>query len=167
MIIWLFLPPQIIIDFQQVAVIMPKNRRMDFLFNPSEAARRRSSYMYWAESKVNAKAPKVLEMIEQLSDSINRGHSNSSVRDDLEQLCQMVIRRMREWKNSPPPLRSYGLPKEAPFSNEVVRSVAKASLKLGNRNTFLDAFELCSKAIEPTDIGIAIQRYDIQSWLSK
>jgi hypothetical protein len=110
-----------------------------------------------------------MQWIERLTAEIARDSNDESAREDLYQICKMVIRQCKKWKNAPAPVRSWQT-NPAPFPVEVVARVITLSVELNDEKLFLDAFDLYSIEVATETfqfVGIALLRWGLKSLLPK
>lgn len=114
--------------------------------------------------------PKVVQWIDRLSARLADDSTDDTTRDDLAQICKTVIRKSKEWKNTPAPAHSWQPKAAAPFSDDVVGRVITLSVKLDCETMFLDAFDLYSKEVATTtfhSVGVALLRFGLEPLLPK
>lgn len=150
-------------DRHQVAVILPKTHRMEFLLTGS------SPYRLYSASKETEK-PKVIQWIDRLSARLAGGSTDDAAREDLEQICKSVIRKLKQWKNTPPPVDSWRKSAAAPFSDDVVARIVSLSVELDIETIFVAAFDFYSKEMAASafqSVGVAVLRFGLESLLPK
>lgn len=128
----------------------------------------KKSYMSWIEPN-ETPTPRAMQWIERLTAELARDSNDDSAREDLYQICKMVIRQSKKWKNAPAPVRSWQRT-PVPFSEEVVAQVVTLSVELDDKKLFLDALDLYSiKVATETfqSVGIALLRWGLESLLPK
>ena len=143
---------------------MPKNHRMEFFLGPS--SKEDDGYASWQHQEINER-PKVIEWIDRLSLELAANSDDEAIREDLAQICKVVIRRIKKFKLSPPPTYSWKKP-TAPFSGEVIARVITTTVELDNKALFLEAFAAYSgkpNASTFQAVGIALSRYRLESLL--
>ena len=126
------------------------------------------SYMSWIEPNEAPKS-RAMHWIERLTAEIARDSNDESAREDLYQICKMVIRQYKKWKNAPAPVRSWQR-NPAPFPAEVVARVITLSVELNDEKLFLDAFDLYSIEVATEtfqSVVIALLRWGLKSLLPK
>lgn len=111
--------------------------------------------------------PKVIDWLDRLTEELSRTPNDATAREDLEQICKMVIRYTKAWKALPPPAQSWRR-KPAPFSDEVIMRILITAVSLDNKAIFVDAYHLCSGKAFPSifrPVGTALLRYNLESLL--
>lgn len=154
----------------QMVVIVPRKFRMDFFFNDILEQRRR--YSPYADGSYDEECDPDIEkwifrLHEQLSTAPRDSNASISAREDLEQLCELVLRRMKVWKTLHASPHSWPA-RPAPFSDEVVAGVLAESIFLNKKELFLKAYDIClENATLPTfrGVGTALLRCNVEESL--
>lgn len=140
----------------------------------------RSPYEYspWA-SQDEPKQEKVFRWIDRLTAELATNPTADAVREDLRQICEIVIERTRAYKILAPHLderkkagdfSAYRPTPPLPFSNEAIARVVALCVDLDEKRMFLESYEIYSKkvAIETfKSVGVALLRYELESLLPK
>lgn len=148
-----------------MVIVVPKSRRIEFLLSPSST--KKDEYWYRHYEKV-PEEPRVIAWLDSLTEELCRNPSSITVREDLVQICDMVIRQTYVWKARPPPIQQWQLTGPAPFSDEVLTRIVTTTVVLDSKKMFVDAYYHCSgKRSLPMfrSVGTALVRYDLQSLL--
>ena len=135
---------------------------MEFFLGPSS----NQNYGY-ARKTATTERPKVIEWIERLSSDMLAKPEDQVVRDDLKQICKMVIHQTKIYKLNFRPDRSWRTP-AMPFSDEAIARIIATTIDLDCEALFCDAFAIYSgKPNGPTfnAIGIGLVRYQLGSLL--
>jgi hypothetical protein len=147
-----------------VAILVPRSHRIEFFLSPTGT--KTNGYAYSCSEKASEK-PKVIVWLDRLTEEFSSTSSNDTAREDLEQICKMVIRQTKAWKAFPPPAQSWQR-KPAPFSDEILMRVVTTTVNIDNNAMFLDAYHLCSGKVFPSmfrSVGTALLRYNLKSLL--
>jgi hypothetical protein len=110
-----------------------------------------------------------MKRLEELISVFSNDLNDAEIRDELEQMCKMVIRRTKIWKNLSPSRYSH-ISISQPFSDTVLKRVVDTAMLLGDKEIFTGAYEIC--ATQPSlsihqSVGIALVRYDLKALLPK
>jgi hypothetical protein len=99
-------------------------------------------YSSWSEPKTTENL-QVVDWIDRLSSELSGKTNDHALRDDLAQICKMVIRQTQKFKLKPAPVHSWQTP-SAPFSDDVIASIMTTTLDLDNEALFLDTYAIYS-----------------------
>lgn len=129
----------------------------------------------------------VTTWITRLSEKLSRRPDDVDAKENLKQLCTLVLRRMQQWKESLASKPTY-YDKIPPFSYNVVDLVLSACVDLDSHSMFAQAYDFCLdevklaidrdedvtglqpkeiKAMKFERIGIALLRYRLASILPR
>ncbi|TVY44089.1 hypothetical protein LOCC1_G004493, partial [Lachnellula occidentalis] len=159
-----------------VAILIPRSHRIELFLDPD--TRPRITYL---QSGKEPQKPRVLEWIDRLSAKNIQVTNDQSNREDLKQICKMVIRHTTTWKSKPAPIAAWRA-EVAPFSDEVLMRVVTLSLELDDQSLFVGAYgawtqksssspsatrpgNISPKAFE--SVGTAFLRYGLESFLPR
>jgi hypothetical protein len=135
---------------------------MEFFLEPEPTTNIQNDYSYWRTPK-KEKKPQVSAWMDRLYEQLSRDPNDQAAREDLSQICRMVIRRMRLWKLRTPGKEPWKI-ESAPFSNDIVVRIVTTCVDLDNESMFLEAQDVCSGE-EPLSvfqsIGSAVLRYNL------
>lgn len=148
----------------QVAILVPRSHRIEFFLSPT--TNKNGEYASW-RLKETTENPKVIAWLDRQTEELSRTPTDATAREDLEQICKMVIRQTKAWKASPPPAQSWRR-KPAPFPDEVLMRIVETAVNLDDKAMFIDAYHLCSGKVflamfQP--VGTALLRYNLESLL--
>jgi hypothetical protein len=121
-----------------VAILIPRRYIIEFFLGFENTPK--DSYSYGYHSTREPPKPKVLEWIDRLSAESVQDTSEHTNKEDLEEICNMVIRRTTAWKSKPEPTPSWRLPTPAPFSDDILTRVVTLSLELDKESLFIGAY---------------------------
>ena len=158
---------------------MPRSCRVEFFLDPNAVKKSRYSW----HSNTQTETPKVIEWVDRLSRELSDSPSDQNIQEDLENICKLVIHKLKSWNPDPPSGYSYGVSRIPPFSDEVLARIIALSVELDKKSLFLEAYEIWSARSLATistesssgnlyplmlrSIGIALLRYDLESLLPR
>src|SRR6266487_3078866 len=105
---------------------------MEFFLEPEQTSSTQYDYSYWRSPKKEKKS-QISPWMDRLAAQLSRDPSDVAAREDLSQICSMVIRRMRLWKLRTPEKQSWNI-ESPPFSEEIVARVVKTCVDLDNES---------------------------------
>lgn len=123
-------------------------------------------YASWYLGKTQAN-PKVIAWLDRLTEALSHTPNDATTREDLEQICKMVIRQTKAWKALPSPAQSWQR-KPAPFSDEILTRIVTTAVNLDSKAMFVDAYHLCSGKVSLPmfrSVGTSLLRYNLESLL--
>jgi len=158
---------------------MPRSCRVEFFLGPN--AVKKSLYSW--DSDPQTVTPKVMEWVDRLSRELSNSPSDHTIQQDLENICKLVIRKLKAWKSDPPSRYSYGVSRTPPFSDEVLTRIIALSVELDKISHFMNGYEIWSArslatfSVESScghssllmfrSIGTALLRYNLESLLPR
>jgi hypothetical protein len=141
-------------EYPQVAVLVPNNRRLE-LFFPIE-----KNDKGWGHYAMNAQ---ILAWIDRATARLTHDSNDGEARDDLEQICRLVIFNGRDEKTE-----DAKAGRGAQFSDEVFSCNVEIALDLDDKTLFLEAYRNRARKAPISmcqSVGIGLLRYDIRSSL--
>lgn len=140
----------------------------------------RSAYEDYSWASLDEpKKEKVIQLIDRLTAELSRDPTAVAVREDLRQICEIVIRRTRSYKKlivkldelqKAGKVPGYRPTPPVPFSEEAIARVVALCVDLNEKEMFLEAYELYSKKLAMEifeSVGVALLRYGLESLLPR
>lgn len=80
---------------------MPRNHRVQFFLDPKNQKKPDRGYMYsWSHDKPeNVENPAVTIWLDQLSQKLSIDPVDTTAREDMDAICQLMFRRTQEWNS--------------------------------------------------------------------
>lgn len=144
----------------QVAIIIPRNNRIQFFLTPKE----REVHASWLYGNEEPKSP-IKDWLSRLSAALHADSTDIDVREDLEQICNLVVDRFTSWRISEAAAtNTYRRLSSPPFPAEVLSQVLKIAVDLRNKSLFLSIYDLRTNNTSVglfKPIGVALVRFDL------
>ncbi len=115
---------------------------MEFFLSSDKERRTSYSSLRFRDEEIE----KVLQWIDRLTAKLEENATDHALREDLYQICEMVIRKTQKFKLAPQPKHSWQTP-IAPFSDEAIARVVSLCVELDDQRLFVDAYELYTKRV--------------------
>jgi hypothetical protein len=158
-----------------VALIMPKDYRVEFFLDPARTVPYSSSYRS-IYGQPEPEKSLLLVWHDRFVYELVTNPSDGSARENLEALCRMVPKKLKSWRletshfQQTPTDYDYGptkdyQPYKAPFSERIVEQILCTTLEiLDSKELFSEAFSVWPEKATPQmfeQSGIAWVRYDL------
>ncbi len=113
--------------------------------------------------------PEVIRWIDRFSSKFFANPDDRAAREDLVQLCKLIIHRDKEWRNRQESEYSWRW-KSRPFSDQVLGLVVAVAVDLNDKSMFLEALSEYTKeapASEFRQVGTGLLRFEQESLLPR
>ena len=140
---------------------MPKENRLRCFMTPTGPVTRTSPYGSFVTDKGPPYVPDVTGWINRLSAKLLTESGGPDDRNDIEAICQGVLRRFQEWRTKSP-----NDPKPHPDTD--LARVISACVEHDKRDMFLEGFGMCPPKVSSSmfrSVGIALVRWQLEELL--
>ncbi|KAH6672517.1 hypothetical protein B0J14DRAFT_74998 [Halenospora varia] len=149
-----------------VAILLPKCHRVEFFLNPAnqEKESKTNYYSGYPEKEEKKETPEIIQWIKRLTPELGRNHPDSKAREELEQICKMVIRLTKKFMTRPAP-KYVWMTEHPPFDKDIIVPVLAATVALDNKELFTGLFEFCKGQSSPSmfaSAGTAAVRWNLE-----